>query len=83
MRKIKRTEKREIKINEKKEIKITRKPSDEKLSAARLATILLSTVIDFSSKCKKLKKHYVSKRKNDLERYKYSWYKLGGINERI
>ena len=42
MRKIKRTEKREIKINEKKEIKITRKPSDEKLSAARLATILLN-----------------------------------------
>lgn len=42
MRKIKRTEKREIKINEKKEIKITRKPSDEKLSAARLATILIN-----------------------------------------
>lgn len=42
MRKIKRTEKREIKINEKKEIKITRKPSNEKLSAARLATILLN-----------------------------------------
>ena len=42
MRKIKRTEKREIKINEKKEIKITRKPSDEKLNAARLATILIN-----------------------------------------
>ena len=42
MRKIKRTEKREIKINEKKEIKITRKPSDEKLSAARLATIFIN-----------------------------------------
>lgn len=42
MRKIKRTEKREIKINEKKEIKITRKPSDEKLSTAKLATILLN-----------------------------------------
>ena len=28
----------------------------------------ISTVIDYSSKCKKLKKHYVSKRKNDLER---------------
>lgn len=42
MRKIKKTEKREIKINEKKEIKVTRKPSDEKLSAARLATILIN-----------------------------------------
>ena len=42
MRKKKRTEKREIKINEKKEIKITRKPSDEKLNAARLATILIN-----------------------------------------
>ena len=43
----------------------------------------ISTVIDYSSKCKKLKKHYVSKRKNDLERYKYSWYKLGGKNEKF
>ncbi|MHB9338038.1 hypothetical protein ACW0TN_05385 [Fusobacterium pseudoperiodonticum] len=42
MRKIKRTEKRKIKINEKKEIKVTRKPSDEKLNAARLATILIN-----------------------------------------
>lgn len=42
MRKIKKTEKREIKINEKKEIKVTRKPSDEKLNAARLATILIN-----------------------------------------
>jgi hypothetical protein len=42
MRKIKKTEKREIKINEKKEIKVTRKPSDEKLNAARFATILLN-----------------------------------------
>ena len=42
MRKIKRTEKREVKINEKKEIKVTRKPSDEKLNAARLATILIN-----------------------------------------
>ena len=33
---------REIKINEKKEIKVTRKPSDEKLNAARFATILLN-----------------------------------------
>lgn len=46
-------------------------------------TLQISTVIDFSSKCKKLKKHYVSKRKNDLERYKYSWYKLGGKNEKF
>lgn len=42
MRKIKKTEKREIKINKKKEIKVTRKPSDEKLNAARLATILIN-----------------------------------------
>ena len=42
MIKIKRTEKRKIKINEKKEIKVTRKPSDEKLNAARLATILIN-----------------------------------------
>ena len=42
MRKIKKTEKKEIKINEKKEIKVTRKPSDEKLNAARLATILIN-----------------------------------------
>ena len=42
MRKAKKTEKREIKINEKKEIKVTKKPTDEKLESALLATIILN-----------------------------------------
>ena len=42
MRKAKKTEKREIKINEKKEIKVTKKPTDEKLDSALLATIILN-----------------------------------------